>query len=177
MAASSSPEKRAQELLKLYGTKASAARQLLDEGFTVSQISKAVPMSYSQVHSINRARGEPEPAKAKPIKAAPTKKTTQQILESQATIDPRFRTVQTRNADRRKLAEAQRIIKAVPRIGKLRTPGLPSDRAVGACANCSYDIVVRRLPTGYTLVHVNTTAEDYLKTVQFCQAVPESLIA
>ena len=45
-------------------SKSDIARRLLDEGLTVSEISKIVPMAYSQVHSIA----------AKRIKAKPTVK-------------------------------------------------------------------------------------------------------
>lgn len=190
-----------QDLRRITGdwTKADKARRLLELGYGVSEISKAVPMAYSQVHSIaskrtlqevsvavgtrrlrdrkadidqlreghrayNKANNIPEPVV---VRAKTTVKAARAI---QADVD-RILTRERQNETAGRPAGTG----AKPRVGKLRTGNLPHDIDVGPCANCGHDLVVRRSPHGFMLVHVNSTAEEYLATIQFCQAVPERL--
>jgi hypothetical protein len=156
------------------GTKADVARDLLARGYTVSEISKAVPMAYSQVHSIAKAVAPQESPRQ--LRTVAKKATTR--------YEAAVKRAETRTAhkviEREKANEAAgRPVGAgskYPRVGKLRTGNLPQDIKVGECANCGHDLVVRRAPTGFMFVHVNATTEEYLRTVQFCLAVPNSLV-
>lgn len=147
-------------------TKADKARVLLTTGgYTVSEVSKGLGMAYSQVHSINKKlalQGYRAPAQST------------RTLEDHAQAIP---TARQRNRARKPLPSPA-LTQPKPRkgIGKLRTPGHPSDIDVGPCGNCDHDLVVRRGPTGYMLVHVNVTAEEHLAVTQFCQPVPEVLL-
>lgn len=139
-------------------SKAALARYLLDEGYTVSEISKAVPMAYSQVHQIAQKEGKVKPHAGQTVFKGE---------DPWGKLPPRGR----------KSTKPAKLPKGVTnRVGKLRTPGLPSDIAVGPCANCAHDLVVRGGPTGFAIIHTNTTTEEYLAVTQFCVAVPEVLV-
>lgn len=150
------------------GTKADIARYLfrLPEGYTVSEVSNALGMAYSQAHSIHKKMalgGRPKPS------------------DDNGWGDPKFgrkpKTKPTKAAVLKRAEKTLKRPKVSPRVGKLRTPGMPSDIDVGECANCTYDLVVRKLPSGLDLIHVNITPEEYLSTIQFCRAVPKVLLA
>jgi len=148
-------------------TKAEKARRLLKLGYSVSVISRAVPIAYSQVHSINKILGtQPrvsplrEPAKADPKPLSSGKyhrgPQRQRLTEDEAAMwHPPAK---------------PRILKIKKGIGKLRTGGYPSDVEVGKCANCDFDLVVRDLPTGYALIHVN---EQLRNTLQSLSSAPQ----
>jgi len=144
-------------------TKAEIARYLLaeDDGYSASEISKAVPMSYSQVHQIAAKLNSAESLSSK----------------AKATIEPASPAWGTLPPSGRPSARPVTNYKKGGRVGKLRTPGLPLDTLVGECANCGYDVVVRPTSSGFVLIHTGVSAEEYLATVQFCHAVPRSLIA
>jgi hypothetical protein len=137
-------------------SKANLARRLLAEGYTVSEISKAVPMAYSQVHKINKIQAGYEIVRPD----APSKAWGNLPPKGRPATKPTKAKVRPLN----------------PRIGKLRTPGYPSDVAVGECLNCEHDLVIRGGPTGYMLTHINISTEEYLAVVQFCNAVPRALM-
>lgn len=165
------------------GTKSDTARYLLGEGYSVSEISKAVPMAYSQAHQI--AKNQAEVARHEIPRDRPHSHTVRGTVETKAIREHFARRAKVEPAapewgdlpNTRKSTKPAKAKKLTPRIGKLRTPGLPSDIAVGTCANCGHDLVVRGGPTGYTFVHMNTTTEEYLAVTQFCNAVPLELIA
>lgn len=145
-------------------TKADIARFLFsdDAGYSVNEVSKAVPMAYSQALTI-RKKTQPRPAtKSKP----------------KPTLEDHAREIPTARQAKRAAKPQKSTFGTTARVGKLRTGGLPSDIDVGPCANCGHDLVVRRGgAAGYLIIHVNTTAEEYLATTQFCQAVPEVLLS
>lgn len=158
-------------------------------GYTVTEVSKALGMAYSQAHSIfksmDRAR-EPSkrqappsrpgrPGKVNPGVGAHTLprsgfKHTTEDLETIAKRDIPTARALAKNAKAKKGQTPQR------KTGKLRTPGMPSDIDAGPCANCQHDLAIRSNGGTWLLIHVNTTAEEYLATTQFCIAVPEALI-
>lgn len=175
----------------LGSTKSDIARYLLGEGYTVSEVSKAIPAAYSQVHSIWK-KLVPSGA-AKSSGAGVSVESTRLVNHPHAlgVKVPRSTQQAAVKATRAADASAQRILrreraaeaegrpagpKTNPRVGKLRTGGLPRDIPVGECANCGYDLVVRGTPVGYVFTHVNATAEEYIATIQFCQAVPLKLV-
>lgn len=173
-----------------YGmTKAEKARRLLKLGYDVSAISRAVPMAYSQVHSIAKKEGidatyhgTPGAQIERAVKASRRPATTATIkVESagmrQATSNREAWGKLPPTAHSQRQARKPTKTKLRPGIGKLRTPGLPSDIDVGECANCGHDVAVRRLPTGFALIHINATAEEYLKVIQFCTAMPKVLLS
>ena len=132
-------------------SKADVARFLLEGGYTVSEISKAVPMAYSQVHQL-----------AKKLGSIATEPWGDPGLGRKAKTKP----------------QSSKLLKpgTAPRVGKLRTPGLPSDVDVGECANCGYDVAIRKLVSGFAFIHINTSAEVYLAVTQFCTAMPKVLL-
>lgn len=140
-------------------SKADVARALLEAGHSVAAIAKAVPMSYSQAHSIAKSMGKKQNWKS----AVP-----KQLDESRRKARAKVRVVR----------HAEKILakQPSPRVGKLRTPGQPKDIAVGVCVNCGHTLAVRPLPTGFTLIHTNISAEEYIAEIQFCQAVPRSIV-
>lgn len=173
-------------------SKADIARRLLDEGISLTAISKAVPMSYSQVHSINKklkpgpvdAHGPTTKASndrwARAGKEARERSGLQNVCRPE--IDYHIRghsedCLQGKIEANKRKAKAIANPKARKGIGKLRTPGMPTDIPTGPCVNCGHDTALRRDPTGFMLIHVNTTAEEYVSTIQFCKAVPEALLA
>lgn len=177
---------RGKTLHVTHGTKSRIARFLLDEGYTVSEISKAVPMAYSQVHQIHKkdqavdanarnyavARKTLDPQAALKMKPSEIARTVEraQAADRWGDLPP--------TAYQQKKAARPQKAKVLPRVGKLRTPGLPSDIDVGPCANCGYDLVVTKGgSTGYLLKHVNTTTEEYLAVTQFCNATPQVLLS
>lgn len=180
-------------------TKAKIARYLLaeDDNYTLTEISQAVPMAYSQVHSIAKAEGltasAPPPAAKKPQAQNTGEYDQKKMLADIKTLrgpEPKpMRSGKYHRGSSGRLTEeeattweppprAKASKKTKPKIGKLRTPGLPSDIDVGACANCGHDIVVRQGGAeGYLLVHTNISAEEHLSTTQFCHAVPTALLS
>lgn len=169
-------------------SKADMARRLLDEGISVSAISKVVPMAYSQVHSISKkltvvgAHG-PRP-KAENERWRKASRSVREVtrIECDSSID--FHVIpHSKGCTRGQILSNKRRAKELekPKLGrrgtgKLRVPGLPLDLPAGKCANCSFDLLVKKTPTGYILAHSGMSAEEYLSTVQFCKAVPESLV-
>ena len=155
------------DLFRKYGTKSNVARELLDRGYSVSEISKAVPMAYSQVFSIAKARAhDAEPQRASTARPAASRQAAPASTSAPAQASGR----QERHPPRA-------AYRPQGKVGKLRTPGqLGSDKAVGECANCGHDLVVRQGPQQLMLVHVNTTADEYLETIQFCMALPACLL-
>lgn len=156
------------------GTKADIARALLSEGYSVNEVSKAIPAAYSQVLAISK-KATPtktsEPwSKVRERKGAPKRAAalTQQSLEDIAQAIPTAR-------QKDKARKGKKAVKP-NRVGKLRIGNLPQDIGCGECANCGEDVVVRPGPNGYLFVHVNITPEEYLTVVQFCHAVPQMLI-
>lgn len=183
------------------GSKSDIARALLDQGYTVSEISKAVPMAYSQAHSIAKSeagqqRMKAAGAKLRELQSSPAGKANAAAIrdlrerhkaynKANNIPDPVIARPETRASARAAEAKAHRTLARVaagkmpkprPGVGKLRTPGHPTDVLAGECANCGFDLAVRRGPVGFHLVHVNITAEEYLNTAQFCQAVPRRLL-
>lgn len=172
-------------------SKADTARRLLDEGVSLTAISKAVPMSYSQAHSINK-KLKPQPAhvdahgpttKASQDRWAKAGKEARAGLQNvcRPEIDYHIRghsedCPEGRIAANKRKAKAYAQPKARKGIGKLRIPGLPTDTPTGPCVNCGSDTVVKKTSTGYVIVHVNITPEEYMATIQFCKAVPEALL-
>lgn len=176
------------------GTKSDIARALLEKGFTVSEISKAVPMAYSQVHFIQKQRlenanaglerGQSSSLRGRAASATPAKEgasrdgaprasgrpTGYQRSPQPATAQASTRRSQTRSK------EPQAWKGQAPQVGKLKTPSHARDTEIGPCANCGFDLVVRQAPVAgkaiLMLVHVNITSDEYLNTVQFCQGVP-----
>lgn len=148
------------------GSKADIARYLLTEGYSVNEISKAVPMAYSQVHQLNQKR--PKPSREDSLIRAHGMK-PQEADRRLAWTDPQF-------GKRQPTKPSKSPMVSRSRVGKLRVPGLSSDVAVGECVNCGHDLVVRPTPTGFVLIHVNTSAEEYLAVTQFCLSVPKVLL-
>jgi hypothetical protein len=165
----------AARIYKHTGSKADTARQLLAEGYTVNDIARAVPMAYSQVHNIAKKESASWQTRAHAAKVLAKPKTTPVIPQRRAgSAAVTARPTPARSPNRPTRTGHSRP--SGSRIGKLRTPGLPSDIAVGECANCGHDLVIRLGNSGYMLVHVNITTEEYLATCQFCLAVPQSLV-
>jgi hypothetical protein len=182
-------------------TKSDIARALLEKGFSVSEISKAVPMAYSQVHSIQKKRlqdanaGRPEPRAERggEDRGPSSERRGQSSLAGRGQTPPRDGASRASNGPARQERSPQptaaqaRTRRPVappppsPRVGKLKSGNAPSDIEVGECANCGFDLIVRRAPiagrTVLLLVHVNITSDEYINTVQFCQAIPKRLLA
>lgn len=191
-------------------SKADIARILFaDEAanYTTNEVSKAVPMAYSQAMTIKKKMGS-QPAPKRHVDAhGPTTKAEQDRWAKAGREAQKANTPQGREqiakgssswgaaakAPGRKstkpmsspLLDAMRKgdLKAIEKlgmrkVGKLRTPGLPSDTACGECANCGHDVVVRTEPTSgdMFLHHTGVSAEEYLSRVQFCHAVPRILL-
>jgi hypothetical protein len=171
--------RRVMELSKKETTKAGIARSLLVEGYSVSEISKAVPMAYSQVHSIQKQRLEnanPGRERGRGAGLSVSRGSATQATFTRASGS----TAKAPRASQPSSFQAAQKAQGF-KVGKLRTPGAPSDIEVGECANCGFDLVVRRAPiagqTKLILVHVNILPDEYIHTVQFCQAVPKKLLA
>lgn len=207
-------DQRVRALLKSEPTKSAVARVLLDEGYSKTQIAAAVPMNYSQVHSVDKKRSQEQTqdrarknlanvdvGKMKPhevlelaqkmdrsVKKAGAGRKAKPELElpgafsetwGQSPKAPGKRTMKPVTSpilDAIKKGKPVDIGRITGRVGKLRVPGLPSDTAVGECANCGFDLVIRGTREGLVFTHVGASAEDYLNITQFCQAVPKVLI-
>lgn len=178
-------------------SKSDIARDLLtcDIGYSVSEISKAIPMAYSQAHSLSKKIEQGQPTPPRRIPGVPLLSRSQRAVDAGIGKQPpttrkgasryesAVKRAETKAANavvqRERASEAAGLPagpKHNPKVGKLRTGNLPQDIDVGPCANCGFDLVVRRSPHGFMFTHVNATAEEYLATIQFCQAVPERLI-
>lgn len=181
-------------------SKSDWARELLKLGYTASEIANAVPMAYSQVHSIKKKLDaerfvDDVMGKVKQGKAVVMQMDTTKVLPHKAPSPIGVSTVRNVRGEAKKAEaekkSAQKVLdreraseaagkrpgpRAAPRVGKLRTGNLPNDIDVGPCANCGFDLVVRRGPYGLMFTHVNATSEEYLAKIQFCQAVPEKLV-
>lgn len=156
-------------------SKADTARYLLRQGFTVSEISKAVPMAYSQALTISKETpAEKMAASTKIMHKAGNQLAA--LQKDKPKVDPSWGEL-PKTAHAQRQAHKPQKAKLRPGIGKLRTPGLPSDVDVGECANCGHDVAVRRLPTGFALIHINISSEEYLSVIQFCQAMPKVLLS
>lgn len=169
-------------------SKADKARILFRQGdgdggeYSTSEVSKALGMAYSQAHSVRKSLGQPP--KAKPT---PSERITKRLARPMPVARSGYKhqaedleTIAKRDVPTaRQLAKSAKVKKTgvTARVGKLRTPGHPTDIDVGVCANCGFDLVVRKGPPQYVLVHVNVTAEEYLAITQFCMATPEVLLA
>lgn len=167
-------------------TKADIARTLFADNaanYTINEVAKAVPMAYSQAMTIaKKMDGQTAPKKAKDPLATPQAREAVAKGRSewgQSQKAPGKRTTKPMKSpvlDAIKAGKPVDIGRISGRVGKLRTPGLPSDTDVGECANCGFDLVVHLTKEGFILKHVGMSAEEYLQTVQFCQAVPKVLI-
>lgn len=192
IAGSRKPEALVQKLTAEGYNKSTIARLLFEQGLSVSAVSHIIPMAYSQAHSVfasmprkststsgatrttvsSRARTSTAPSRTSSgARAAPAASDPAPGWGLKPEEYAKFRRPQTRPTKSPILNK-----KPNQRVGKLRTPGLPSDIDVGECANCGFDLVVRNDPTGYMLIHVNTSTEDYLKVTQFCNGVPVRLV-
>lgn len=160
-------------------SKADLARALLDLGYTVSEISKAVPMAYSQVHSIHQ-KDQQTDAKARASVSKPKASREDSLIRAHGMkpqeVDQKLAWTDPTFGRKKATKPAKSPMVSRARVGKLRTPGFPSDLTVGECANCGHDLVVRGLPTGFVLVHTNISAEEHLAVTQFCQAMPKVLL-
>lgn len=155
-------------------SKADKARLLFDAGFSVSTVSQMVPMAYSQAHSIHKKLGLatlPKPASVVgasswgPTARTPTRKSMKPVKSPVLDAIKKGKPIQINKV-------------GVGKVGRLRTPGLPSDTDCGECANCGYDVVIRTMPGGhYEFLHTGYSTEEYLATVQFCHAVPRVMLA
>lgn len=186
-------------------SKADWARALLDKGVDVGAVSKVVPMAYSQAHSIAAkmklkvdvsVQGGRDSKVFFNLRDTPASRGLKPNVVHEAVIGQVTRVKGKVAAVKRieppakswgelpptgrpskKPAVSKSRPVAGPRIGKLRIPGLPRDTAVGECANCGHQLLVRPTPTGYVLIHTGISAEEHLAVTQFCQAVPRSLMA
>lgn len=180
-------------------SKADIARILFaDESisYTTNEVSKAVPMAYSQAMTIKKKMGKNQPAaKAKardPLATPQARETAYKTQRGQELKVPSDWGQSARAAGKRttkpmkspildaiKNGKPVDIGRVSGRVGKLRTGGLPSDTAVGECINCGHDLVIRNTGPGvhFTFVHINVSTEDYLAVTQFCHGVPKVLLA
>lgn len=129
-------------------TKADLARVLLEEGFTVNEISKAVPMAYSQASAIAKKMTLPKPA---PITNRPTSRKV--VAEA-------------------KVWASKRTDEIIARVSPLR-----GGKPLGECINCGHKLVGQKLgdPKQAMIFHTGMSGEEYLETVQFCHGYPKSL--
>lgn len=155
-------------LAKFNGKKSDTARALLAEGYSVSEVSKAIPAAYSQVLAISKKLKSTDPAPDPAADWGPAANTP-----TRTSLKP----VKSKVLEDLRKGKPFKMPTANPRIGKLRLPGMPSDTDVGECINCGFDLVIRGDKTGFMLIHVGASAEDYLSTIQFCNAVPKVLRA
>lgn len=162
-----------------YMSKADVARALFKEGFTVTQVSKLVPMAYSQAHSISQKikgdKGLPDGN----AKAAVARAQSSWGQSDKAPAKKSMKPIKSPILDAIKKGKPVVMPKPRPGIGKLRIPGLPSDTDVGECVNCGFGLVIRpdHKSGQMLLIHVGSSQEDYFSTIQFCHGVPKALIA
>jgi hypothetical protein len=172
------------------GTNADLARALfnLPANYSVTEVSKALGMNYSQAHSIHKklntqsegrfvaVSGTGRDSKVDFVPTTVPKKLPSGQYHKGAGRGQRLTEDEAATWSPSPARRPAKVIKGKVRDGRMRTGAGPKDVAAGECANCGYDLVVRPLPTGYSFVHTNATAEEYLATIQFCQAVPKSLL-
>lgn len=143
-------------------SKADIARALFKSDYSVSEVSKAIPMAYSQAHSIRKGMVEVGGKPSKDYKLTKVKKAEAEVERAVShLLDANI------NNARRK-ATARALVGAKPKA-----------KAVvwkGTCGNCGRDIEARLVGQQNTFVHVNVDPADYVKEVQFCQAFPKGLI-
>lgn len=172
------------------GSKADVARALFEapEGYSVSEVSKAIPMAYSQAHSIARREGIlTYPGEGK-VKTKPKASREDSMIRAHGMKpadadrrlgrDPASDTegeVYRHDNNARRRATARAVVgAAVARYDKSR----PAAKAIvwkGVCANCGHDIEARMVGRQNTFVHVHVTPEEFLKTIQFCMAFPRGM--
>lgn len=166
------------------GSKADVARALFEspEGFSVSEVSKAIPMAYSQAHSIFR---KIEPRWTAPKKAKPSREDSMIRAHGMKPADADRRLGREDNNARRR-ATARAIVGRGPHlveprsgaIGLIKSNTGPAPKGIvwkGVCANCGHDIEARMVGRQNTFIHVNVTPEEFLKTIQFCMAFPRGM--
>lgn len=154
---------------KFAGTKADLARRLLSEGHSAAAIAKAVPMAYSQVHSI-----------AQKLKADVPKA----VRRSADILPPQFKKERAKpiaeHAGGKRPTSKARVAEAKVWAGKRvdqAIGGIASKvKAVGECINCGFGLEVRKLAGQMQLIHVGGSQEDYFNVIQFCHGVPASLV-
>lgn len=182
------------------GSKADVARTLLDQGYTISQISKAVPMAYSQVHSIAKSHtSTPALREAydsnilyhtgrKPRNPLPA------VLDQPVkNVTPKASPITNRPTSKKRVEEAKQwaAARVDKHIEKLTTkkpyskqPVMPSvsplrpskrDKNLGPCLNCGFDVIAKDLGGQRQMVHGGMDPKQYLSIVQFCHAFPKSL--
>lgn len=175
--------------------------------YTVSEVSKAIPAAYSQVLTISKkmvpeGKAKPSAAAQRGHKAHPqaddlVSGAKQQVLTggeppamqrakqvgsswgqtAKAPGKKSMKPVTSPVLDAIKKGKPVDLGRLTGRVGKLRTPGLPSDTAIGECANCGFELVIRNGKDGLMLTHIGMSTEEYLSMIQFCQAVPKILLA
>lgn len=147
------------------GSKADVARALFEapEGYSVSEVSKAIPMAYSQAHSIFR---KIEPRWTAPKKTKPSREDSMIRAHGMkpAEVD---RGLGREDNNARRRATARAIVGSKPTAKAIVWKGV--------CANCGHDIEARMVGQQNTFVHVNVTPEEFLKTIQFCMAFPRGM--
>lgn len=155
------------------GTKADIARALFEapEGYSVSEVAKAIPMAYSQAHSIHRAlvpKGTqqiltPRWAGKTAAIAAKVAQPTRQELQAEH--------LRRRDENDRRKATARAIVGAKPKVKA--TKAVKAYTWKGTCGNCGRPIEAKMVGGQNTFIHTAVDPTDYVREVQFCMAFPK----
>lgn len=150
-------------------SKADIARALFEapEGYSVSEVSKAIPMAYSQAHSVHKALGGS--AIRRPMSKGPD-------LVNRGEVEKRLKAAGHEDHNARRKAAARAIVGAKPAQPKVTRPRAKPFVWKGTCLNCGHNLESRFIGELNTLVHTGVTHDDYLNSIQFCQAFPTGLI-
>lgn len=178
-------------------SKADLARKLLAAGYTVSEISRAVPMAYSQVYSIAQKGGKLKLDDRRPTPLVDAHGPTTQAEAdrwAKAGREARIKSAKKTEApissypggkrptSKGRVAEAKVWAgkKADEIIGRTNITVSPlrahGKRALGRCANCGFDLIETVAGKERLIVHTGGDATDYYAKIQFCHAFPESLV-
>lgn len=171
-------------------SKSDIARFLLaeDDRYTVSEISKAVPMAYSQAHSVAQKAGKlklddrPVAVPAVELQTDHRYKPPRTTAEKIAAKPIASYAGGKRPTSKGRVAEAKVWAgkKADEIIGRTNIAVSPlrahGKRALGKCANCGFDLIETIAGKERLIVHTGGDAADYYAKIQFCHAFPESLV-
>lgn len=155
-------------------SKADIARFLFaeDDGFSVSEVAKAIPMAYSQAHQIFAKMPQANQARTKAVAPAKPKPEPKPAPITQRPAS-RKRRDEAKSWTQTRVSELLQEAKGGTR--PLKKTDLRNSKELGPCLNCGFPLAAQSLGGQRQIIHYGSSPEEYRDTVQFCHAFPKSL--
>lgn len=156
-------------------TKADVARAMFEDDYSVTQVSKAVPMAYSQAHSIRKGMVEVGGKPSKDYKLTKVKKAEAEVEHAVShLLDANLNNARRRATARAIVGSSRETYHGVGRrAGKSAVRAAKAYVWKGECGNCGRPIEAKMVGGQNTFIHTAVDPTDYIREVQFCMAFPK----